>query len=55
MTLLGSWLGHYEFVAKNIDAIAVIMVLISVLPWGVEFLKKRKAKVGAANGHAGEE
>ncbi len=56
VTLLGSWLGHYEFVAKNIDAIAVIMVLISVLPWGVEFVKKRrKAKVGAANGHSGEE
>ncbi|UKA59555.1 DedA family protein [Arthrobacter sp. FW306-2-2C-D06B] len=56
VTLLGSWLGHYEFIANNIDAIAVIMVLVSVLPWGVEFLKKRrKAKVGAANGHAGEE
>ncbi|MGO4585642.1 DedA family protein [Arthrobacter sp. 2RAF6] len=60
VTLLGSWLGHYEFIAKNIDAIAVIMVLISVVPWGFEFLKKRrKVKVGATpgagNGHAGEE
>ncbi|WP_284754233.1 VTT domain-containing protein [Arthrobacter sp. efr-133-R2A-120] len=56
VTLLGSWLGHYEFIANNIDAIAVIMVLVSVLPWGVEFLKKRrKVKVGAASGHAGEE
>ncbi|MCX2749043.1 VTT domain-containing protein [Arthrobacter sp. MI7-26] len=56
VTLLGSWLGHYEFIANNIDAIAVIMVLVSVLPWGVELLKKRrKVKVGATNGHAGEE
>ena len=51
VTLLGSWLGHYEFIANNIDAIAVIMVLVSVLPWGVELLKKRRqVKVGAANG-----
>lgn len=56
VTLLGSWLGHYEFIANNIDAIAVIMVLVSVLPWGVEFLKKRrKVKVDAASRHAGEE
>jgi membrane-associated protein len=53
VTLLGSWLGHYEFIANNIDAIAVIMVAVTVLPWGVELLKKRrKAKVGAANGPA---
>lgn len=51
VTLLGSWLGHYEFIANNIDAIAVIMVLVSVLPWGVELLKKRrKVEVDAANG-----
>ena len=36
VTLLGTWLGHFEIVAKNIDAIAVIMVLVPVLPWGVE-------------------
>ncbi|MFH5880066.1 DedA family protein [Arthrobacter sp. NA-172] len=55
VTLLGSWLGHFDFVAKNIDVIAVIMVAVSVLPWGVEFLKqRRKAKVGATNGQADE-
>jgi membrane-associated protein len=42
VTLLGSWLGHFEIVAKNIDVIAVIMVLVSILPWGVEFLKRRR-------------
>lgn len=56
VTLLGAWLGHFEFVAKNIDVIAVILVLASVLPWGVEFLKRRRRiKVGATNGPAGEE
>ncbi|OOP60954.1 alkaline phosphatase [Arthrobacter sp. SRS-W-1-2016] len=55
VTLLGSWLGHFEFVAKNVDVIAVIMVLVSVLPWGVEFLKRRrKVTVGATNGQPGE-
>ncbi|HKU28994.1 DedA family protein [Arthrobacter sp. NyZ413] len=48
VTLLGAWLGHFEFVAKNIDVIAVILVLASVLPWGVEFLKRRKAAATAA-------
>jgi membrane-associated protein len=50
--LLGSWLGHFDIVARNIDAIAVLMVLISVLPWGVEFLRRRsrnKAQVTTDN------
>lgn len=41
VTLLGTWLGHFEIVAKNIDVIAVVMVLVSVLPWGIELLKRR--------------
>ncbi|MGO4234667.1 DedA family protein [Pseudarthrobacter sp. YAF2] len=43
VTLLGTWLGHYEIIAKNIDVIAVLMVLVSVVPWAVEFLKRRRA------------
>lgn len=42
ITLLGSWLGHYEVVANNIDVIAVLLVLVSVIPWGIEYLKKRR-------------
>jgi membrane-associated protein len=42
VTLLGTWLGHFEIVAKNIDLIAVIMVLVSVLPWGIELIKHRR-------------
>ena len=40
--LLGTWLGHYEIIAKNIDVIAVLMVLVSVVPWGIEYLKHRR-------------
>lgn len=42
VTLLGTCLGHFEIVAKNIDVIAVVMVLVSVLPWGIELLKRRR-------------
>jgi membrane-associated protein len=42
VTLLGTWLGHFEIIAKNIDVIAVVMVLVSVLPWGIELLKRRR-------------
>ncbi|MFC9770278.1 MULTISPECIES: DedA family protein [unclassified Pseudarthrobacter] len=47
VTLLGTWLGHYEIVAKNIDVIAVVMVLVSVVPWVVEFLKRRRKAADA--------
>ncbi|MFF1383466.1 DedA family protein [Arthrobacter sp. NPDC058288] len=42
VTLLGTWLGHFEIVARNIDVIAIVMVLVSVLPWGVELVKRRR-------------
>jgi len=44
VTLLGSWLGSIGFVRKNIEAILILIVLLSVLPIIVEFLKARKAK-----------
>ncbi|WP_018761638.1 DedA family protein [Arthrobacter sp. 135MFCol5.1] len=48
VTLLGTWLGHYDIIAKNIDVIAVLMVVVSVVPWAVEYLKRRRANRGAA-------
>ncbi|MEZ2389509.1 DedA family protein [bacterium RCC_150] len=55
VTLLGSWLGHFDFVAKNIDVIALVLVLASVLPWGAEYFKRRRAaKTDATNGAASE-
>ena len=41
VTLLGSWLGNIEFVHKNIEAILILIVLISVVPIVIEFLRAR--------------
>ena len=50
VTLLGTWLGHFDIIARNIDVIAVAMVLVSVLPAIIQFLKRRRksARAGAA-------
>lgn len=53
IVLLGTWLGHYEIIAKNIDIIAVLLVLASVLPGLLSFLHKRRAARTSA--HAGTE
>ncbi|MET7344089.1 DedA family protein [Streptomyces sp. NPDC087866] len=45
VTLLGAALGNVEFVHKNIEAMLVLIVLISVVPIAIEFLRARsKAK-----------
>lgn len=47
VTLLGAWLGQYEWVGKNIDIIFIAIVLVSVVPIGIEvirgFIAKRQA------------
>jgi membrane-associated protein len=57
VTLLGSWLGRIDFVKENIEAILILIVLISVLPIVFELLKARrnKGKGGQDGGgpHAG--
>ena len=50
VTLLGTWLGHFEIIARNIDVIAVVMVLVSVAPWVIEFLKRRRNNSRSAAG-----
>ncbi|MFF0790663.1 DedA family protein [Streptomyces spiralis] len=45
VTLLGSWLGNIAFVKDNIEAILILIVLVSVVPIAIEFLRTRsKAK-----------
>ncbi|MFJ6729676.1 DedA family protein [Streptomyces sp. NPDC091281] len=45
VTLLGSWLGRIDFVKQNIEPILLLIVLISVVPIIIEFLRARsKAK-----------
>ncbi|MET9107550.1 DedA family protein [Streptomyces zhihengii] len=51
VTLLGAALGKVEFVHQNIEAILILIVLISVVPIAVEFLRARsKNKKAAAAG-----
>ncbi|WP_345044641.1 DedA family protein [Streptomyces sannanensis] len=56
VTLLGSALGKIEFVREHIEMILIAIVLISVLPIVVEFLRARgKAKKEAPRTPAGAE
>ncbi|UYQ63581.1 DedA family protein [Streptomyces peucetius] len=48
VTLLGAALGKVDFVHKNIEAILILIVLISVLPIVVEFLRARSKNKKAA-------
>jgi membrane-associated protein len=42
LTLLGYYLGHIEFVQKNIEFIAVVIVIVSILPGVFEWLRARR-------------
>lgn len=56
VTLLGAFLGKFEFVHKNIEAMLVLIVLISVVPIAIEFLRARgKSKKEAAAGDSESE
>ncbi|MFF8844773.1 DedA family protein [Streptomyces sp. NPDC015127] len=55
VTLLGAALGKVDFVHKNIEAILILIVLISVLPIVIEFLRarsrnKKEAAAASADG-----
>lgn len=57
VTLLGAALGNVEFVHKNIEAMLVLIVLISVVPIAIEFLRarsksKKEKKEAAVDGGA---
>jgi membrane-associated protein len=59
VTLLGYWLGQIDFVADNIEAILVLVVLLSVIPLGIEYLRARRkgessAPAPAAGAESGE-
>ncbi|MFI6468378.1 DedA family protein [Streptomyces sp. NPDC050528] len=52
VTLLGSWLGNIDFVHKNIEAILILIVFVSVIPIIIEFLRARsKAKKNPQEQH----
>ncbi|KHL02910.1 DedA family protein [Sinomonas humi] len=41
VALVGMWLGKVDFIAKNIDILATLLVLVSVAPLGIEALRRR--------------
>jgi membrane-associated protein len=42
ITLLGFWLGNVTFIRDNIEALAIAIVLVSVIPIVVEAIRHRK-------------
>lgn len=49
LIVLGSLLGNIEFIKNNIDAIFLLIVVISVLPIVFEYAKSRRNKRGKAD------
>ncbi|MFF5255648.1 DedA family protein [Streptomyces leeuwenhoekii] len=55
VTLAGYWLGQIELIRTNVEAILVLIVLVSVVPIIVEYLRERgKKKRAAADGPAAQ-
>ena len=48
VTLAGYWLGQIEFIRTNVEAILVLIVVVSVVPIAIEYLRERKKKQRAA-------
>ncbi|NUP16643.1 MAG: hypothetical protein HOZ81_11145 [Streptomyces sp.] len=48
VTLAGYWLGQIDFIKTNVEAILVLIVLVSVVPILIEFLRERAKKKRAA-------
>jgi membrane-associated protein len=44
VTVLGYFLGEVDFIEKNIDVMAILIVLISVIPIAIEVVKARREK-----------
>ena len=42
VTLLGFWLGQFEFVRENIELMLILIVLLSVVPIIVEIIRARR-------------
>jgi membrane-associated protein len=43
VTIAGYFLGNVSFIKNNIDVVLVLIVLISLLPMGIEFLRHRRS------------
>jgi membrane-associated protein len=48
VTLAGYWLGQIEFIKTNVEAILILIVLLSVVPILIEYLRERSKRKRAA-------
>ncbi|MFI6209286.1 DedA family protein [Streptomyces sp. NPDC051041] len=48
VTVAGYWLGQIEFIKTNVEAILILIVIVSVVPIIVEYLRERSRKKRAA-------
>jgi membrane-associated protein len=44
LTLAGYFLGHFEWIRKNIELVALMIIFISILPVIIEVIKAKKEK-----------
>jgi membrane-associated protein len=54
VAILGSLLGSFEFVKNNLEVILLSIVLVSVVPMIIEFLREQAKSRRAASGSPGE-
>jgi membrane-associated protein len=52
VTILGFFLGQIPFVREHIEAILILVVLVSILPMIVEFLRARRANPRKRGAHS---
>lgn len=48
VTLLGYWLGHVAFVRNHIELMLVLLVLVSLVPIGIEYARHRRGRSESA-------
>jgi membrane-associated protein len=48
VTVAGYWLGQIEFIRKNVESILILIVVLSVVPIIVEYMRERAKKKRAA-------
>ncbi|CAJ58714.1 MULTISPECIES: DedA family protein [Frankia] len=53
VTLLGFYLGKIDFIRNNIEAMLVLVVLVSVVPIIIEYLRSRRKRARGIAGSAG--
>ena len=44
VTMLGFWLGNFEFVRDHIEGVLILVVLVSLIPISIEWLRSRMDK-----------